>query len=74
MKCPACSNRLQEMTVAGVTVDICKDGCGGIWFDNFEMKKFDEPHEPACLALLDTERDEGSGQSFMPNICSLRSR
>jgi len=53
MKCPACENQLQRMTVANVTVDVCKGGCGGIWFDNFELKKFDEPHESAGEALLD---------------------
>jgi Zn-finger nucleic acid-binding protein len=58
MKCPACSNMLQEMTVGDVTVDVCKGGCGGIWFDNFELKKFDEPHESEGEALLDIERDE----------------
>lgn len=55
MKCPACENQLQQMTVADVTVDVCKGGCGGIWFDNFELKKFDEPHESAGEALLDIE-------------------
>ena len=58
MKCPACSNMLQQMTVGDVTVDVCKGGCGGIWFDNFELKKFDEPHESLGEALLDIERDE----------------
>ena len=58
MKCPACGNMLQTMTVGGVTVDACKGGCGGVWFDNFEIKKFDEPHESAGEALLDIERDE----------------
>lgn len=58
MKCPACGNMLQEMTVGDVAVDVCKGGCGGIWFDNFELKKFDEPHESAGEALLDIERDE----------------
>ena len=57
MKCPACSNELKEMTVADVTVDVCEGGCGGIWFDNFELKKFDEPHEAMGEALLDIERD-----------------
>jgi len=57
MKCPACSNQLQEMTVSDVTVDVCKGGCGGIWFDHFEIKKFDEPHESAGDELLQTERD-----------------
>jgi Zn-finger nucleic acid-binding protein len=58
MECPACGNQLQQMTVGGVTVDVCKGGCGGIWFDNFELKKFDEPHESLGEKLLETERDE----------------
>jgi Zn-finger nucleic acid-binding protein len=58
MKCPACENQLQEMTVSDITVDVCKGGCGGIWFDNFELKKFDEPHESAGQELLEIERDE----------------
>ena len=49
---------LQEITVGDVQVDVCKGGCGGIWFDQFEFKKFDEPHESAGEALLDIERDE----------------
>jgi len=59
MECPACSNMLQEVTVADVTVDLCKGGCGGIWFDWFELKKLDEPHESAGRELLDVERDKG---------------
>lgn len=55
MKCPACSNILEQVTAAEVAVDVCKNGCGGIWFDNFEIKKFDEPHESAGLALLEIE-------------------
>lgn len=58
MKCPACNNQLQEMTVEDVTLDVCKGGCGGIWFDNFEIKKLDEEHEFAGDELLDVERDE----------------
>jgi Zn-finger nucleic acid-binding protein len=57
MNCPACSNELTQMTVADVTVDVCKNGCGGIWFDNFELKKFDEPHESAGEKLLEIERN-----------------
>jgi len=60
MKCPACSKPLQQMTVADITVDVCKRGCGGIWFDNFEVKKFDEPHESSGQILLDIERDENT--------------
>jgi len=57
MKCPACNNMMKEMTAGDVTVDVCEGGCGGIWFDLFELKKFDEPHEAAGQALLDIERD-----------------
>ncbi|MHC4617046.1 MAG: TFIIB-type zinc ribbon-containing protein [Planctomycetota bacterium] len=59
MNCPACSNQLQQMTVADVTVDVCKGGCGGIWFDQLELKKFDEPHEAAGEELLQIEPSQG---------------
>jgi len=45
------------MTVADVAVDVCKGRCGGIWFDNLELKKFDEPHESDGEVLLDIEQD-----------------
>jgi Zn-finger nucleic acid-binding protein len=57
MNCPACKNLLQQVKAGDVTVDVCKGGCGGIWFDNFEIKKFDEPHESEGQSLLDIERD-----------------
>ena len=57
MNCPACNNNLQKMVVNDVTVDICIGGCGGIWFDNLELKKFDEPLESDGSELLDIERN-----------------
>ena len=53
MKCPACKTELKEMEVSNITVDVCSDGCGGIWFDNFELQKVDEQHEAAGEQLLD---------------------
>ncbi len=55
MHCPACDDELSHLTVAGVELDICADGCGGIWFDLHEFRKFDEPHEYAGDELLDIE-------------------
>lgn len=52
MKCPACDRELTKLTVGEVEVDICKGGCGGVWFDAFELEKFDEPHESAGEELL----------------------
>ena len=58
MKCPACEHELSQIIAGDITVDVCKGGCGGIWFDRFELQKVDEPHESAGEALLDIERNE----------------
>ena len=55
MDCPACNNSLSQIEIDEIKVDICKGGCGGVWFDTFEFKKFDEPHEAAGAELLDIE-------------------
>jgi uncharacterized protein len=57
--CPVCSRKLKQRTVAGVVVDVCHGGCGGLWFDNFELQKFDEPHEDEGGALLNIPFDPG---------------
>jgi len=45
--CPACGKPMKKLFLpeAGINIDICLDGCGGIFFDNREFKKFDEQHE-----------------------------
>ncbi len=45
--CPACGKKMKKifMPEQGVNLDVCVDGCGGIYFDNREFKKFDEPNE-----------------------------
>jgi uncharacterized protein len=53
MKCPACSNILEEVNIDGISFDICKKGCGGIWFDRLELFEVDEPHESAGEKLLE---------------------
>jgi len=57
MKCPACFNELCQMTVGQLTVDVCRGGCGGIWFDAFELPRVDEPQESAGEWLLNIELD-----------------
>jgi len=57
MKCPACDYILQPFTVEKLTVDVCKQGCGGIWFDWFELQKVDEPSEQIGEALLNIEKN-----------------
>lgn len=40
--CPACGKTMKKIFVpsAGVSVDICADGCGGIFLDNQEINQF----------------------------------
>ena len=53
MKCPVCDLECRIVETDGITVEVCHRGCGGIWFDNFELEKVDEAHEAAGEALLD---------------------
>src|SRR5437868_8660222 len=57
MNCPACGHALTSRTAGAVAVDVCDGGCGGIWFDHYELKKLDEPSESAGESLLDVKRD-----------------
>jgi Zn-finger nucleic acid-binding protein len=43
---------MEEVVVEDIAVDVCKQGCGGLWFDKFELQKVDEPHESAGESLL----------------------
>lgn len=47
IECPACGKIMHKVLMenAGLTLDVCIDGCGGIFFDNRELKKFDEHTE-----------------------------
>jgi Zn-finger nucleic acid-binding protein len=58
MKCPACFNQLTPLQVGKVAVDVCQGGCGGIWFDAFELQQVDEEHEEAGTRLLEIQRNE----------------
>ena len=57
MICPACFNPLTELQVGSVTVDVCQGGCGGVWFDAFELQRVDEQHEAAGERLVNIARD-----------------
>jgi Zn-finger nucleic acid-binding protein len=53
MNCPACGKLLSVVEVEPATVDVCKEGCGGIWFDRAELKKLDEAREGGGELLLE---------------------
>jgi uncharacterized protein len=58
VKCPACFNELTQLQVGSLVVDVCQGGCGGIWFDVFELERVDEEDEVAGESLLHIRRDE----------------
>ena len=58
MKCPACFNPLKQIQVGSLKVDVCQCGCGGIWFDAFELERVDEENEAAGEPLLRIQRDD----------------
>ncbi len=52
MKCPVCAKQLVEYKAGSFNVDICRDGCSGIWFDSSEIEKCDEHSEAFPPELL----------------------
>jgi|TARA_B100001971_G_scaffold214326_1_gene251100 Zn-finger nucleic acid-binding protein len=60
----------------GIKVDICDNGCKGMWFDLGELKMLDEDDEGLGKALEEALRsprinDDSRGQVLCP-ICSIR--
>ncbi|MFH1645391.1 MAG: zf-TFIIB domain-containing protein [Candidatus Omnitrophota bacterium] len=71
MNCPICQKNMIEQDFGGVKVDVCTEGCNGIWFDWTELMKLDEKNEGLGSALkqaLNNERnnDESRGQINCP--------
>jgi len=57
MKCPACGKELSQKPAGdNITVDVCEGGCGGIWFDRFELEKVDNLEEAEGESLLNIQK------------------
>ena len=53
LTCPACGKLMEKVFIPseGINLDICTEGCGGIYFDNREFKEFDEQNEDISKIL-----------------------
>ena len=53
IKCPACGKEMEKVLIPeqDINIDICVDGCGGIFFDNREMEKFNSKEENVDLVI-----------------------
>ncbi len=75
MNCPVCSTPMAEKDFGGAHVDVCEDGCKGIWFDWLELRKLDESNEGCGNALEEAlnhprSNDEGRPRLNCPK-CSI---
>ena len=52
MKCPRTGENLKVVKVGGIEVEI-SEACGGVFFDNFELEKFDEKSEKRGEVLVE---------------------
>lgn len=73
MKCTACSKELVEKNF-GVKVEVCENGCKGIWFDQGELRMLDENNEGLGAALEEALRhprnNNGKRGQIKCAICS----
>ena len=53
IKCPACGKDMEKVYIPseGINIDICTNGCGGIFFDNREFDKFNEEYEDISVII-----------------------
>ena len=71
MNCPVCGKQMVEEDFGGARVDVCKNGCKGIWFDWGELSSLDEGNEGVGEALQEALRsprvnDASRGQLGCP--------
>ncbi|MFT5879913.1 MAG: Zn-finger nucleic acid-binding protein [Moritella sp.] len=52
MKCPRTGSLLKTVNVGKIAVDVSEQ-CGGVFFDNHELDKFDEEHEMRGEVLVE---------------------
>lgn len=72
LRCPACGNEMQKIFIPsqGINIDICTQGCGGMFFDNREFKMFDEKHEQLDDMIQAVENNEFKAvDESLPRYC-----
>lgn len=77
LTCPACGKAMEKVFIPsqGINIDICTNGCGGIFFDNREFDKFDEQNEDASEILKkvsekEFEKVDSTKDRYCPNCGS----
>ena len=75
MNCPVCGMSMAEEDFGGVKVDVCREGCKGLWFDWQEVKRLDENNEGAGEALEEAVKsprvNEGEREQLQCPKCGI---
>ena len=63
LTCPACGAEMTKLFIAdkAINIDICAEGCGGIYFDNKEIQEFSGENDD-----LSEIKKLLEGKNFMP--------
>lgn len=74
INCPACKKEMKKIYLPDqkTVIDVCTEGCGGIYLDNREYKKIDEKAEniePILEALKDKTFIDTDGEEI--RICPV---
>ena len=59
MKCPVCNISMDVIELGGIELDFCRNGCKGLWFDNFELRQvmsLDEQENRLLDSFLEQKR------------------
>lgn len=67
--CPACKQRLVPVPIGRMTIDVCKLGCKGIWFDAQELQALAQPSERLLAVLAEMLNAPRRFRSPVPLQC-----
>lgn len=73
LNCPACNKALYKIFLPELNfnIDLCIDGCGGVFFDNREFEKMRTPDvNISTLNDLVNQREYIKIASSLPRVCS----
>ena len=74
MKCPVCSKEMVVQDLS-IKVDVCKNGCKGIWFDRGELERLDEHDEGLGEALKEAlnypRANDGNREQIICPKCNI---
>ena len=54
MVCPACNKSLKSVPAGNQKIEVCAEGCGGVWLERVRDDDFDAAADAAAQSLADT--------------------